>query len=231
MDLISTTHTRVSACESNAETCLFRNELTQLRDEVNLLKEQVRTDALTGLYNFRFFSDTLPLEMERSRRSFQPLSLIIVDIDHFKKFNDRWGHELGNQALIHIAQLIAQTVRKLDYACRFGGEEFVIILPNTDLRQAVSVAERLREIIATTPLVYADHEPILITASLGVDEFRAHHSDSLQGFIERVDAWLYKAKHTGRNRVAYPIEAIASTATTVTSEEKDALFGAFGDGE
>jgi len=229
MDLISTTHNCVSVCESSAETCLFHNELTQLRGEVSLLKEQVRTDALTGLYNFRFFSDTLPLEMERSRRSFQPLSLIVVDIDHFKQFNDRWGHELGNQALIHIAQLIAQTIRKLDYACRFGGEEFVIILPNTDLRQAVSVAERLREVIATTSLNYADYKPIAMTASLGVDEFRAHHSDSLQGFIERVDAWLYKAKHAGRDRVAYPTEAVLTTKTTVTSEEKEALFGVFGD--
>lgn len=232
MDSTSSSLAVLSACESSAETCSFRDELIQLRHEVNLLKEQVRTDALTGLYNFRFFSDTLPLEMERSRRSFQPLSLIVLDIDHFKQFNDRWGHEVGNHALVHIAQLIAQTIRKLDYACRFGGEEFIIIFPNTDLRQAVNVAERLCESIATTPLMHADLEPIYITASIGVDEFRAHHSDSPQGFIERVDAWLYTAKHTGRNRVAYPeTVSTAIPVTTVTSEEKDALFGAFGDGE
>lgn len=232
MDLTSSSQAVLSACESSAETCSFRDELTRLREEINLLKEQVRTDALTGLYNFRFFSDTLPLEMERSRRSFQPLSLIVLDIDHFKQFNDRWGHELGNHALVHIAQLIAQTIRKLDYACRFGGEEFVIILPNTDLRQAVNVAERLREVIATTLLIHAGVEPIAITASIGVDEFRAHHSDSPQGLIERVDAWLYTAKHAGRDRVAYPESAFTTIpATTVTSEEKDALFGAFGDGE
>lgn len=229
MDLNSSSSVVMPACQSTADTCLYRQELNQLRTEVSVLKEQVRTDALTRLYNFRFFSDTLPLEMERSRRSFQPLSLIILDIDHFKRFNDCWGHELGNHALVHIAQLIAQTIRKLDYACRFGGEEFVMILPNTDLRQAVSVAERLRESIATTPLIYADHDPIPITASLGVDEFRAHHSDSPQGFIERVDAWLYQAKHTGRDRVAYPVDASSVTKTTVTTEEKDALFGAFGE--
>lgn len=215
------------SCPRGDTPCQFLQELQTLREEVDLLKEQVRTDALTGLYNFRFFSDALPLEMERASRSFQPLSLIILDIDHFKSFNDRWGHELGNRALSHIAQLVALTVRKLDFACRFGGEEFVILLPNTDLRQALNVAERLREIIAATPLVN-EQELITITASLGVDEYRGNHSDSPEGFIERVDAWLYQAKHAGRNCVKGPVIEPADVRTTVTTEEKDALFGAFG---
>lgn len=215
------------SCPLGDASCQFLQELQILRQEVDLLKEQVRTDALTGLYNFRFFSDALPLEMERASRSFQPLSLIILDIDHFKGFNDRWGHELGNRALAHVAQLIALTIRKLDFACRFGGEEFVILLPNTDLRQAVNVAERLREIIATTPLVH-DEESIAITASLGVDEYRGNHSDSPEGFIERVDTWLYQAKHAGRNCVKSPVIESADVSTTVTAEEKDALFGSFG---
>lgn len=215
------------SCPLSDAPCQFLQELQTLRQEVDLLKEQVRTDALTGLYNFRFFSDALPLEMERASRSFQPLSLIILDIDHFKGFNDRWGHELGNRALSHIAQLIGLTVRKLDFACRFGGEEFVILLPNTDLRQAMNVAERLREIIATTPLAH-EQELITITASLGVDEYRGNHSDSSDGFVERVDAWLYQAKHAGRNRVKGPVIEPADVSTTVTTEEKDALFGAFG---
>jgi diguanylate cyclase (GGDEF)-like protein len=215
------------SCPLSDIPCQFLQELQTLRQEIDLLKEQVRTDALTGLYNFRFFSDALPLEMERARRSFQPLSLIILDIDHFKGFNDRWGHELGNRALTHIAKLIALTIRKLDFACRFGGEEFVILLPNTDLRQTMSVAERLREIIAITPLV--DEEDIItITASLGVDEFRGNHSDTPEGFVERVDAWLYRAKHAGRNCVQGPVIEISEVSTTVTPEEKDALFGAFG---
>lgn len=215
------------SCPFSDIPCQFLQELQTLRQEVDLLKEQVRTDALTGLYNFRFFSDALPLEMERARRSFQPLSLIILDIDHFKGFNDRWGHELGNRALSHIAKLIGLTIRKLDVACRFGGEEFVILLPNTDLRQTISVAERLREIIASTPL--ANEEDIItITASLGVDEFRGNHSDSPEGFVERVDAWLYRAKHAGRNCVQAPSVEASDVSTTVTPEEKDALFGAFG---
>lgn len=214
-------------CPLGNASCHCIQALQNLRHEVELLKEQVRTDALTGLYNFRFFSDILPLEMERAQRSFQSLSLIILDIDHFKQFNDRWGHELGNQALFHIAQLIGVTIRKLDFACRFGGEEFVIVLPNTDLRQAVNVAERLREIIANTPLVH-EQKSIAITASLGVDEYHADLLEDATGFIARVDGWLYKAKHSGRNCVKAPVIEAAAQDTSVTAEEKDALLGAFG---
>ena len=191
-----------------------------------MLKEQVRTDALTGLYNFRFFSDTLPLEMERARRSFQALSLIVLDIDHFKKFNDTWGHELGNQALTLVANLIRLTIRKLDYACRFGGEEFIILLPNTDLGQARSVAERLREVIQNTPLLHNGHT-LSITASLGVGEFRANHSDTPEGFVERVDSLLYEAKNDGRNRVKSSVIDSALVQSTVTPDEKAALVDLF----
>ncbi len=214
-------------CPAGDSPCFFTQELQQLREEVSLLREQVRTDALTGLYNYRFFSDTLPLEMERSRRSFQALSLIVLDIDHFKKFNDTWGHELGNQVLMLVANLLSLTIRKLDYACRFGGEEFVVLLPNTDLRQAKNVAERVREAIQNTPLVHGE-QSLSVTASLGVDEFRANHSDTPDGFIERVDALLYQAKRDGRNCVRSPIVDITPIQTTVTPDEKDALFGLFG---
>lgn len=226
----SSSHVASLSCPLGDTSCQFLQELSTLRQEVDVLKEQVRTDALTGLYNFRFFSDALPLEMERASRSFQPLSLIVLDIDHFKGFNDHWGHEVGNRALSHVAQLIGLTIRKLDFACRFGGEEFVILLPNTDLRQAMNVAERLREIIANTPLLH-EQDSITITASLGVDEYRGNYSDSPESFLERVDAWLYQAKHAGRNCVNGPVIPSADVGTTVTIEEKDALFGAFGSGD
>lgn len=209
--------------------CLYKQLIEDLTQEVESLKEQAQTDALTGLYNYRFFADALPREMERVQRSLQPMSMIIVDVDFFKKLNDQWGHEVGNQALVHIAKLIYQTIRKLDFACRFGGEEFVVILPNTDLPQSIYVANRIREAIEMTAMPVAS-QFINITASLGVDEYRANHSDTSEGFIERVDAWLYQAKHTGRNQVKHPDLHLESLiASNVTADEKDALFNSFSD--
>jgi len=211
-------------CPSCDSACHFLNEIVELRHEVKSLTELVRTDALTGLYNFRFFNEALALEMERTRRGTQPLSMILLDIDHFKQFNDHWGHELGNHALTHIANLIKLAVRKLDFPCRFGGEEFVILLPHTDLPQAVNVAQRLREMIATTPLPVPGQESIGITASLGVDQFSSWNSETSEAFLRRVDSWLYKAKHNGRNHVAFPVPDSGVQKESVTLEEKNALF-------
>src|SRR5690606_13751303 len=155
-------------CPVGEDSCLYLTQVADLRRQLLALAEQARTDALTGLYNYRYLQEILPLEMERTRRSGHPLAVILLDIDHFKRFNDTWGHELGNQALQQVAQQIRLTLRKLDLACRYGGEEFVILLPNTDLRQALGVAERLRENIANNPL-QTPGEIIPLSASLGVD--------------------------------------------------------------
>ena len=216
-------------CPRGDNACHFLGEIVELRKAVDSLTEMVRTDALTSLFNFRFFTETIALEMERTRRGTQPLSMILLDIDHFKKFNDQWGHELGNHALVHIANLIKLAVRKLDFPCRFGGEEFVILLPNTDLRQAVNVADRLCEMIATTPLSLEGGDSIAITASLGVDQFASSNSESSEAFIHRVDAWLYNAKHSGRNQVAHPELVTVLHNESVSVEEKDALFNLLND--
>lgn len=214
-----------SVCSLGNNNCQVLQEIARLRDEVNLLSELVRTDALTGLFNYRFFNETLQLEMERTRRGTQPLSMILLDIDHFKKFNDQWGHDVGNQALKHVASLIKLAVRKLDFPCRFGGEEFVILLPNTDLRQAVNVAQRLREMIANTALEIAQNaEALSLTASLGVDQFSSNLSETSDAFVKRVDAWLYKAKADGRNCVVHADLSAKIQQESVTAEEKAALF-------
>lgn len=219
-----------TGCALGENTCQMLQEVARLREEVNLLSDLVRTDALTELFNFRFFNETLQLEMERTRRGTQPLSMILLDIDYFKKFNDQWGHDTGNRALKHIAMLIKLAVRKLDFPCRFGGEEFVILLPNTDLRQAVNVAQRLREMIATTPLEITDeNESLFLTASLGVDQFSAQLSETSEGFIQRVDAWLYKAKTDGRNCVVHAELTTKNQQESVTAEEKAALLNLLGD--
>ena len=216
------------SCPATGQQCRLKNELLSLRNEVDELRHQVQTDALTGLYNFRFFSNILPLEMERSRRSSVPLSLIILDIDHFKQFNDTWGHELGNQALQHVSQLIKVAIRKLDFACRFGGEEFAVILPGTEIHQALNVAERLRFLIANSELKI-NRKNVQMTASLGVDEFKSTDNYTFQEFIERVDSRLYQAKAAGRNLVKGPIDIPLVTDTNVTTDEKDALFNLFND--
>jgi diguanylate cyclase (GGDEF)-like protein len=219
-------------CLRGDSSCEFLNEIIQLRSQVKKLTDEVRTDALTALFNFRFFSETIELEMERTRRGAQPLAMILLDVDHFKMFNDNWGHELGNRALIHIASLIKMALRKLDIACRFGGEEFVVLLPNTEIHQAVHVAERLRLMIAATPIKFDDVQSASITVSVGVDQFLNTTGDNSEAFIQRVDAWLYSAKHTGRNKVCHPHLATNKvSATLVTPDEKSALFEKHNDQE
>lgn len=205
--------------------------IASLQQQLQLLQAQARTDALTGLYNFRFFSETLALEMERARRSFQPLALVLLDIDHFKAFNDRWGHEPGNQALVHVANIIMQASRKLDYVCRYGGEEFALIMPNTDLRQAVAAAQRLCTLLDASPLVLEGNS-VQVTASLGVDAFHGVLGESPDVFVNRTDQWLYAAKAAGRQQVAHPplVEEPVSP-TQLSHEEKADLFALFQDGD
>ena len=185
-------------CPSGDSPCIYTHELKQLREEVSLLKEQVRTDALTGLYNFRFFSDTLPLEMERSRRSFQALSLIVLDIDHFKKINDKYGHTVGDEAIRGVSRAIKEQVRDLDIAGRYGGEEFGIILTNTNGDGACVFAERLRKTVEHLT-VYAEGHEVKFTISLGVAELNDLIHDH-RNWIEKADHALYRSKENGRNR-------------------------------
>ncbi len=210
-------------CPVHGALCPYEEELMDLREEVQALSTQVRTDELTGLYNYRHFLHSIDLEMERGRRSGHPVSLIILDLDHFKEFNDHYGHEFGNLALQHVARIVLTTLRRLDIPCRYGGEEFAIILPNTPLHAAISLAERLRLSIEQTPLVVAD-EPVRITASFGVDWLRPYEKGDLTQFVARADAWLYKAKEAGRNTVRHPEDV---SETHVSKEERDFLLGDF----
>tara|TARA_B100000446_G_scaffold69048_2_gene65560 strand:+ start:14637 stop:15326 length:690 start_codon:yes stop_codon:yes gene_type:complete len=217
-------------CPVGERHCNIIDELISLRQEVAELTEQVHTDTLTGLNNYRHFTKALDYEMERTQRTGQATALIIVDLDFFKKVNDTWGHEIGNQALIQTADLLKRATRKLDIPCRYGGEEFVIILPSTDLLTGTQVAERLRAQIEASPLV-TEQQEISLTASLGIDVYSAGHQETQEDFIKRVDALLYEAKHNGRNQVRSGSRHDIQAETTVTRDEKDALFGLFGNEE
>jgi len=214
-------------CPNEGITCPWWNELSELRQRVDQLQELVSHDPLTGLFNFRHFSDTLPAVLEKTRRSLRPSCLIIVDLDHFKNINDTWGHEIGNIALKRAAGILTQQVRMVDVVCRYGGEEFVVILPDTRLRQAVEVAERIRRAIEQTTLVF-DGGELNFTASMGVDVYRSEAPVSSEEFIDSVDKLLYQAKHAGRNRVCHRDFAEVESVTQVSQDERDALFELFG---
>ncbi len=194
--------TAVSPCPAGDDKCTNLPEVQRLQDEIKRLAALVRTDALTGLYSFRYFYQALSLEMERTRRSGQPTCLIMLDLDHFKDVNDAYGHEVGNIVLSHISNLISQSVRRLDIPCRYGGEEFTIILPDTTLEQGIRFANRLRLIIENSPVKTSD-ALLGIEASFGVDVFIKGEELLEKEFLEKVDSFLYLAKQEGRNKVCH----------------------------
>lgn len=208
-------------CPVHGDTCPFSDKLEVLQQEVKRLNTQLRIDELTGLYNYRHFLQSLDLEMERSRRSGHPVSLAIMDLDHFKSFNDRWGHEAGNQALLHVARILRNSLRRLDIPCRYGGEEFAIILPSTSLNAAIKLAERLRLRIAESVL-HMDNQELVVTASFGVDCMKSTERIDVPGFVARTDHWLYEAKKDGRNSVRHAPEY---PETQVNKDERDLLLG------
>jgi len=213
-------------CPVGKSDCPALLEIAELRRSLAELSELVRTDPLTGIANYRYFLIALEQELERTRRSGQPTTLIMLDIDHFKQVNDQWGHEVGNQALIHLAKLMRQSLRKLDIPCRYGGEEFAVILPNTDLAASIPVAERLRQSIAETPLPVGNHL-LHLTASLGIDTYATIEEVHAEELVQRTDHYLYQAKTEGRNRVRH---ASLPPVDLVSVEERSALFNLFGSG-
>ena len=192
----------VSPCPAGDDECTNLPEVKRLQEEIKRLSAVVRTDELTKLFNFRYFNLALGLEMERTRRSGHPTCLIMLDLDHFKTINDVHGHEVGNVVLSHIADLIRKAIRRLDIPCRYGGEEFTLILPDTTLKQGVRFADRLRVIIENTP-VEIPAMRLGIEASFGVDVYQRGDQISEKEFVEKVDGFLYLAKQEGRNQVRH----------------------------
>jgi two-component system, cell cycle response regulator len=168
-------------------------------------------DGLTGVYNRREFNRWLTLEVERSKREFNPVSLLMVDIDHFKKLNDTYGHQAGDEALRQVGRLLQREVRPGDHVARYGGEEFAIILPKASGADAFAVAERIRVSIAAHVIPLSLRQSLTFTASLGFSTFSID-KDTEEEFIQRADQALYYAKHSGRNRVSSAEEALLKIA-------------------
>lgn len=170
------------------------------------LKEQAIRDPLTQLYNRHFLNETIEHEFHQAERSSQPVSVIMLDIDHFKAVNDTYGHAVGDAYLVTLANLLQQNTRKSDIACRYGGEEFLLVLPNTDYEAAAQHAEKLRLVFANSPLTFKDHK-VQATLSLGVAAYPAHGAHYSK-IIDKADQALYESKRAGRNRVTVWSEQI-----------------------
>lgn len=180
--------------------CLHATLLTLVAARlVTGLHRLSRRDGLTGLLNRRAIEEALNAQMQRSRRSGEVFTLMMLDLDHFKAVNDRHGHAMGDHALKHAAALLGGGLRDVDLLGRYGGEEFLFLLPGLHLAQAQSVAERLREQLAAKPLEHAGMR-VALSVSIGVAESAGSESDA-QSVLARADAALYRAKAAGRNRV------------------------------
>ena len=160
-----------------------------------LQQRRATTDALTGLMNRHALYTVLEQEIERSSRYGYIFSIILFDLDHFKRINDTLGHMVGDKVLVETSNRVAHLIRKADFLGRWGGEEFLLILPGTQLAEAATLAERIRQMLLGT----RPGKSQTITASFGVTEYR--HGANLDAMLQRVDAALYSAKHNGRNQV------------------------------
>lgn len=215
-------------CSDCDDTCLYLGEIGELRQKINELSEQVLTDALTGLYNYRHLLWAMHQETERVHRSGGAFSLIVLDFDNFKGINDQYGHEFGNQVLKIAGTFFQRSLRKLDVPCRFGGEEFVLVLPSTDLRDAVLLAERIREGVTRIQL-QADGQRVPLSVSMGVDAYRASDRVTPEVFLDRADQYLLQAKQAGKNQVHYP--RMADPADGMSADERSALMDGFDRGQ
>ena len=211
-------------CPVGESSCRWIEEVQNLRQQNEELSELVLTDGLTGLYNFRHFKHVLQAEMDRSKRSGIPTSLVMIDLDHFKSINDTYGHEIGNLVLKHVADMLTAELRTTDIVCRYGGEEFAVIFPETDLNLAVKVADRTRELIAETPVICEAGE-VYVTASMGASVYMKFGILNLEGFVDSVDKYLYEAKKSGRNCICHIDYNDLHAVTEVGFDERAMLLG------
>jgi diguanylate cyclase (GGDEF)-like protein len=186
----------------NRELDRANKELAQKREELLAL---TRTDALTGLHNRRYFEERLAEEFARSSRYRSPLSLVMMDIDHFKRLNDTYGHPFGDEVLRQVAQTIRGKLREVDFVARYGGEEMIALLPETGPKDALGACERVREAIATLQLEHraqdGTRKPVQVTASLGVANMPSKSLLTVDELLRAADTCLYEAKGAGRNCV------------------------------
>ncbi|MBK5951513.1 GGDEF domain-containing protein [Rhodobium orientis] len=201
-DLISANEEN-SGINKNLRTQLeeSQRQITELQSNLEVIRFESLTDELTTLANRKHFDQSIDRALAKADETGEPLALLMTDIDHFKRFNDTYGHQTGDQVLRLVALAVKQNVKGQDIPCRYGGEEFSVILPRTHLRQAVTVAEHIRKSVMSKELIKRSTGEHLgrITISIGVALY--HPGEGVADFIERTDQCMYAAKRTGRNKV------------------------------
>ncbi len=177
-------------------------DITELKNAHRTIKKMSITDELTQVFNRRYLHTRLNEEIHKLQRYMHPLSLIMVDVDHFKKVNDVYGHQVGDDVLINVATILKSKVRKVDIVARYGGEEFVILLPETSGDNAYKVGEKLRKLIAEYPFNIMDGKQLNVTACFGISSLKHCFNDeknSANRIIKQADTAMYDAKQKGRN--------------------------------
>jgi len=174
----------------------------ELRESVNHTLALAVTDELTGLYNRRYFDRHLTLMLDKAREQHRDMAVMLIDMDFFKAVNDTYGHDTGDAVLREFALRLRRNIRGVDLACRYGGEEFVVLMPDTDYRQAQGVAERVRMAVAERSFEIASGRGLTITISVGL-ALNESQVDSPEALLKRADVALYRAKREGRNRVVF----------------------------
>ncbi len=197
-------------------------KIVELHDENIQLKSIALIDSLTGLFNNRFFLKNLETEMARTKRTGLSCSLMIIDLDNFKLLNDTLGHVEGDKFLCEVGKVLRGNVRSTDMVCRYGGDEFTVIMPATELYPAIRTANRLKDAITKIPTP----EGIVISSSIGIAEYRSSSLYKIDEFIHAADSAMYDAKKNGKNKVSVSSEPEGARAQpeAVTVEEKEALF-------
>ena len=199
--------------------------IVELQEENALLRSMALIDNLTGLYNNRFFRLQLETEMARTRRTGLPCCLLMIDLDNFKMINDTLGHLEGDRFLIQVAQTFSQSVRAIDIVCRYGGDEFVAILPSTRIFVAIRIANRFKKAVSEIPGASGYN----VSASIGISEFTVSSPWDVNDFIQAADSAMYDAKSKGRNQVSTRGRYISINQglESVNPEERKAIFSVY----
>jgi diguanylate cyclase len=200
--LVKTTHDMRDTTKALEERlALSKEEISNLQQSLEAIRAESLTDPLTGLGNRKYFDRSLETAVATAVATSEPLSLLMFDIDYFKSFNDSYGHLTGDQVLRLVGMSLKQSIKGQDITARYGGEEFAVVLPNTALRQALTVADHIRRAVMSKELKKKSTGEILgrVTISVGVSMLKP--GDDMDSLIERADACLYAAKRAGRNRV------------------------------